>query len=79
MVSRVGPVEILEFDTMRVRIGDSHVYRPNEIVPVSGKYTLISIAGQKTEDVVTCEAGQRFPELKPFHSGFLLVEQPDNK
>ncbi|HEY9881548.1 MAG TPA: hypothetical protein V6D29_24050 [Leptolyngbyaceae cyanobacterium] len=64
---------------MLVRIGSSHVYRPDEIAPVSGNYTLINSAGQKTEEVVAIEAGNRFPQLKEDYVGFLLNEQPTNK
>ncbi|HEY9878095.1 MAG TPA: YjzC family protein [Leptolyngbyaceae cyanobacterium] len=58
-----------------MRIGDSHVYRPGEIVPISGQYRAVTDAGEKTARTVTCERDNRFPAVSSSVYGFLLSEQ----
>lgn len=58
-----------------MRIGDSHVYQPGEIVPVSGQYRAVTNVGERTEQTVVCEKDERFPSVGSPVFGFLLAEQ----
>ncbi|MBD2258729.1 hypothetical protein [Pseudanabaena sp. FACHB-2040] len=58
-----------------MRIGSSHVYRPSEIVPLSGKYDVLTTSGSRTGETVYCVKDGRFPVVDPPAYGFLLTQQ----
>lgn len=62
-----------------MRVGDSHVYQPHEIVPVSGWYAVLTTAGKKTGETVYCEKESRFPSVGSPLSGYLLERMPIKK
>lgn len=59
-----------------MRVGDSHVYQPNEIVPLSGWYAVLNAAGEGVGQSVYCEKENRFPPVQPPCYGYLLEQIP---
>lgn len=58
-----------------MRIGNSHVYQPNEIVPISGQYEILTKIGERTGETVACSKNDKFPNVSPSNYGFLLAFQ----
>lgn len=59
-----------------MRVGDSHVYQPHEIVPVSGWYVVLTTTGEKTDETVYCGKDSRFPSIDSPRYGYLLEKMP---
>lgn len=62
-----------------MRVGDSHVYQPHEIVPISGQYEVMTQSGERAGGKITCSKGDRFPSVSPPNYGFLLARQAVNQ
>lgn len=62
-----------------MRINDSHVYQPGEIVPISGQYRTVTPAGEKIGKAIICEKDGRFPPVGASAYGFLLAEQSNRR
>jgi hypothetical protein len=50
----------------------NHVYRPGEIVPVSGQYGAVTAYGTWAGREVTCVRGERFPPTRAGEAGYVL-------
>lgn len=48
------------------------IYRPGEIVPVSGQYAVVTQTGSYAGREVTCVRDERFPPVRPHEHGFKL-------
>ena len=48
------------------------IYRPGEIVPVSGQYGAVTVWGSWTGREVTCVRGERFPPTYHPEAGYKL-------
>ena len=51
------------------------IYRPGDIVPISGQYGVVNYAGQYVGREVTCVKGHRFPPTEPGEYGYFLRDR----
>lgn len=52
----------------------STIYKPGQIVPVSGQYAVVNAYGRRVGREVTCVRGERFPPLRVGEHGFVLAD-----
>lgn len=73
-----GYVSVLQRATHRegVKPVAKTVYRPGQIVPVSGQYAVVTASGQYAGREVTCVKGEPFPPTRPGtrEYGYVLVD-----
>jgi hypothetical protein len=48
------------------------IFRPGEIVPVSGQYGAVNYLGHYVGREVTCVKGEHFPPTRAGEAGFVL-------
>lgn len=48
------------------------IYKPGEIVPVSGQYGAVNFSGSYVGREVTCVKGERFPPTRVGEAGYVL-------
>ena len=53
---------------------NQQLYRPGQIVPVSGQYAAITAAPHRKTREVTCVKGEPFPPTRPLEIGYMLVD-----
>jgi hypothetical protein len=51
----------------------STVYKPGQIVPISGQYAAVTASMRKTREV-TCTKGEPFPPTRVGEIGYILVD-----
>lgn len=51
------------------------IYRPGEIVPVSGQYGAVNVYGNYTGREVTCVKGEPFPPTRVGEAGYRLRDR----
>lgn len=52
------------------------IYRPGEIVPVSGQYAVVTILGARVGREVTCVRGEHFPPTRTHAEyGYVLSDR----
>jgi hypothetical protein len=50
------------------------IYRPGEVVPVSGQYGAVDYVGRYAGREVTCVKGERFPPTRAGEAGYVLLD-----
>jgi hypothetical protein len=53
----------------------NRIYRPGEIVPVSGQYGAVNIIGAFVGREVTCVRGEPFPPTRTGEAGYVLRDR----
>lgn len=48
------------------------IYKPGEIVPISGQYGAVNVRGAYVGREVTCVRGEHFPPTRVGEAGFVL-------
>jgi hypothetical protein len=55
-------------------VTQQRIYRPGEIVPISGQYAAVLATGRRSGREVTCVKGEPFPPTRVGEIGYVLAD-----